>query len=60
MTTNLWTTLISILSEEEIIRFRKRADMKLEGVAQYELIEELSNELQMRELLTHVKPAPSQ
>jgi hypothetical protein len=48
---------MSILSEEELLRFRRRADLQLkDNPAGYVLVEELTNEILTRDLLTHVKP----
>jgi hypothetical protein len=47
-----WLALMSILSEEDLLRFRKRAQMKLKaGPLQSKLLEALTDELLLRELV---------
>jgi hypothetical protein len=56
--TELWLTLLSLLSDDELIRFQKRASMKLESPEGYNLMQALSDELIRRDLMKEVIVPP--
>jgi hypothetical protein len=57
--TSIWLTFISICSYEELLRWRKRATLRLpESPARYDLITALETELMPRDLLDQIVVPP--
>jgi hypothetical protein len=57
--TSVWLTLISICSYEELLRWRKRAILRLpESPARYDLISTLETEIIRRDLVDQISVPP--
>jgi hypothetical protein len=56
---SLWLTLLSICTDEELLRWRKRATLRLpENQLRYDLITALETEIVRRDLLPNIEVPP--